>query len=140
MSLVCPSCSHNNPDDSRFCQKCGSPLSESDRSTRFEPEDRDRSGYGEYGSGAGGDYVARSSPSGMLVWSILATVFCCQPAGIVAIVFTALAMSADGQGNYAQADRNLSTAKTWAWAAFGIGLAGYLIYLVFVFIAVAAGP
>ena len=71
----------------------------------------------------------------MLVWSILATVFCCQPAGIVGIVFTALAMSADGQGNYAVANQHLRTAKTWTWVAFGFGLAVYAVYAVFVFTA-----
>ena len=140
MSLICPSCSHTNPDDSRFCQKCGSPLSESDRSTKMEPEDRYQSGYGDYGSGAGGDYVTRSSPSGMLVWSILATIFCCQIAGIVSIVFTALAMSADGQGNYALANRHLKTAKTWAWVAFGVGIAFTVLYGVLIAVGALAGP
>lgn len=140
MPLICSACSHDNPDDGRFCQKCGSPLSAADRSTKYDKHDaqfRDpytRGDYQEYDS-----YQAPPSATPVLVWSILATVFCCQITGIVAIVFAALAMSAIGERNYVRAQRQIQTAKTWAWISFGLGLVAALIYGVIGFMNASGG-
>lgn len=46
-----------------------------------------------------------------LVPSILVTLFCCQILGIIAIVFSAMASSEKGTGNYAQALNYANNAK-----------------------------
>ena len=47
-----------------------------------------------------------------LVLSILATIFCCQILGIIAIVFSAMASSEKSVGNYAKALNHAKNAKT----------------------------
>jgi hypothetical protein len=140
MPYACSACGHQNPDDARFCQSCGSPLSPAERSTRYEPTDHYRSYNNDGYSGYDSYNAPSSAPTSVLVWSILATVFCCQLTGIVAIVFAALAMSADGAGNRALASRHAATAKTWAWVSFGLGLAFIGIYVVIVMLGTMAGP
>jgi hypothetical protein len=69
-------------------------------------------------------------PVTTLVFSILVTVFCCMPFGVVGIVYSALAMSRHGAGDYATAQRFKNNAKIWTWIAFGIGLLGIFIWFV----------
>lgn len=59
------------------------------------------------GSGAGADIP------NYLPWSIVATVLCCMPVGIVSIIFASKANSAKAMGDYAGARKAAATAKTW---------------------------
>lgn len=79
-------------------------------------------------------------PSSFLAWAILATIFCCMPFGIVSIVH---ASKVDGLWNAndfegaRDADRK---ARTWFWWSFGIGLAGWLFYILYwIIVGVAIG-
>lgn len=65
-----------------------------------------------------------------LVWSILVTVFCCVPLGIVAIVKSASANSKKAAGDYYGALQEANAAKTWLWWGFGVGLAAIVIGIV----------
>lgn len=65
-----------------------------------------------------------------LPWSIAATLLCCLPAGIAAIVFSVQANSAKNAGNFDEARRKAGQAKTWLWVSVGVGLAVSLIYLI----------
>ena len=65
-----------------------------------------------------------------LVESILVSLFCCQPLGIVAIVFSALTMSANNSGDFDQAHRHAKTAGTFLSWGFGLGLV-YIIGVAF---------
>lgn len=72
--------------------------------------------------GAGGQQAWQASGTAPVIdtwlWqSILATIFCCQPLGIVAIVFSAQAGSARDAGNYAVAQQRANQARTWTLAA-----------------------
>lgn len=58
-----------------------------------------------------------------LVWSILATIFCCLPFGIVAIVYSAQVNSKLNLGDIAGAAESSQNAKKWCWISFGVGLA-----------------
>lgn len=82
-------------------------------------------------------------PDNCLVWAILATLFCCMPFGIAAIVFAAQVDSKYAGGDYAGAQKSAANAKLWLWIAFGIGcfkLIGVLAYLAVVFVfGIAAG-
>lgn len=59
------------------------------------------------GSGAGADIP------NYLVWSILVTLFCCVPGGIIGIIYSNKANSAKAMGDYAGALQANKTAKTW---------------------------
>lgn len=74
-----------------------------------------------------------------LVESILVTLFCCMPLGIVGIVFAALAMGARDSGNMAVAEQRAKSAKLFTLIGFGIGLAGIVLYVVFVVVLGVAG-
>ncbi len=68
-----------------------------------------------------------------LVQAILVTIFCCLPFGIVAIVFAAQVNSKAAAGDIKGAEESSAKAKLWCWVAFGVGLAGIIIYIIAVF-------
>jgi len=57
-----------------------------------------------------------------LIPAILATLFCCMPFGIVAIVYAAQANGKLTGGNYQGAMEDRKKATMWCWIAFGLGL------------------
>jgi hypothetical protein len=69
-----------------------------------------------YGGGQG-----QSIPN-YLVPSILTTLFCCLPAGIVAIVYAAQVNSRQQAGDIDGAMRASKNAKTWCFISLGVGL------------------
>lgn len=74
--------------------------------------------------------------SGGLVWSILATLFCCLPFGVVSIVYAVKADDLYKQGHYAEADAAAAAAGKWRWWSF----IGFFIYIVLcAFAGLAAG-
>ncbi len=58
-----------------------------------------------------------------LVFAILATVFCCLPTGIAAIIFAAQVNGKLQAGDLAGAQAASNNAKIWCWVSFGLGLA-----------------
>jgi hypothetical protein len=64
-----------------------------------------------------------------LAQSILVTLFCCLPFGIVAIVFAAQVNGKIAAGDIPGAVRASSQAKMWSWISFGLGLAVGVIYV-----------
>jgi hypothetical protein len=63
--------------------------------------------------------------------SIVATIFCCWPFGIPAIVFAAKVDGLVARGRPAEAREASNKAKMWCWVAFGCGLGFLLLYLAF---------
>jgi hypothetical protein len=63
-----------------------------------------------------------------LVWAILATIFCCIPFGIVAIVYSSQVSGHLAAGNYEAALKASSSAKKWCLAATITGAVLILIY------------
>ena len=76
-------------------------------------------------------------PDNYLVWAILSTLFCCMPLGIPAIVFASQVDSKYAQGDYSGALETAQKAKIWSWIAAGTGLAGMLLYFLFMIVLVA---
>jgi len=85
-------------------------------------------------------------PDNYLVWSILATLFCCIPFGIVSIVYATQVDSKYAVGDYPGAGAAAAKAKTWFWVSFGFGLIpmllgiAYFIFAVFFGVAMAGFP
>lgn len=65
-----------------------------------------------------------------LVLSIISTVCCCLPFGIVAIVFAAKINSAVSAGDYEAAEKAAKTAKIWIIVAIAVGIVWNIIQLV----------
>ena len=65
-----------------------------------------------------------------LTHSILATLFCCLPFGIAAIVYAAKVGTMQAVGDYDAATRASDKARMWCWISFGCGLVGTLLYFI----------
>lgn len=62
-----------------------------------------------------------------LVWAILATLFCCWPLGIVAIVKAAQVDGLLARGDYYGAQAAADSAKRWSiWSALSIVILGVI--------------
>lgn len=71
-------------------------------------------------------------PNNNLVWAILTTIFCCLPFGIVAIIKAAEVNGKWNAGDQAGAIESAAAAKKWSIVAAVVGLAGSILYLIFV--------
>lgn len=65
-----------------------------------------------------------------LVQSILVTLCCCIPFGIVAIVFSAQVNGKLTRGDYEGAVKASDRARKWAWISFGSGIAVIILYFI----------
>jgi ABC-type Fe3+ transport system permease subunit len=106
--MYCTNCGARNDDNAYQCTSCGQVLQRV-----------------PLGATAG------KVPS-YLAQAILATLFCCLPFGIVAIVYAAQVDGKWGAGDYEGAIDASNKARTWCWVSFGIGLATLLLYFLFV--------
>lgn len=70
-------------------------------------------------------------PKTWLVESILVTLFCCLPFGIVGIIKSSGVSSAYYSGNYDMAEEASASAKKWTLIGFWIGVAGIILYILF---------
>ena len=95
--------------------------------------------YGYNSSYAQQGQQAGSCPKTWMVESILVTLFCCLPLGIVGIINASRVSSAHAEGRYADALRASQDAGKWTKIGFWLGLVGIILYiLVYVFIFGAA--
>jgi hypothetical protein len=65
---------------------------------------------------------AAQAPKNYLVWSILVTLFCCLPFGIVAIVKSSQVNGLYAQGRYAEAQASADSARKWIIWSVVVGL------------------
>lgn len=72
--------------------------------------------------------VLGEKPKNHLVMAILATLCCCLPSGIVAIVFAAQVDGKWAAGDQAGALDYSEKAKLWGFVSIGLGLVGGLLY------------
>ncbi len=70
-------------------------------------------------------------PPTYLVWAIIATVCCCTPLGIVAIIYAANIKNAYYRGDYMMAQRNSSRAQAWIIAAIVLGILAIPFQLIY---------
>lgn len=70
-------------------------------------------------------------PDNFLVWAILVTCLCCLPGGIVAIVYANKVDPAWNAGNYSEAEEAAKNARMWTFISAGVGVAVYLVCLLF---------
>jgi hypothetical protein len=86
-------------------------------------------GQPQYGGSPYG-YGAPPKVPNYLVYSILSTIFCCLPAGVVSIVYAAQVNSKLANGDYAGAAQSSKNARTWAIVSAVVGLVGVIIWIV----------
>lgn len=132
--MYCPKCGTENTNNASFCIECNHELqsAQPSRSAAQQPP-----GYMAPPPQMAGQ-PAGTVPN-YLVQSILVTLFCCLPLGIVAIVFAAQVNSKLSLGDFYGAQEASNKAKMWCWWSFGLGLAGIVIYFVFVVLMALTG-
>ena len=101
-AMFCANCGKEHDGQQAYCDACGAPLA-------APAVARHETAY-------------REQVPNHLVWAILATLFCCLPAGIVAIVYAAQVNGKLDAGDIAGARAASANAKTWSWISFGVGI------------------
>ncbi len=79
--------------------------------------------------------MGEPDPPSYLWQSILATLLCCMPPGIVAIVYSALTISALGRGNWHEAKVSSDHARFW----LSIAMVGFFVVLILVLVMILSG-
>lgn len=105
--MFCPKCGQENSDTSDHCIRCGGAMPHAGT---------------EYGLGTPAGNERHVHVANNLVWAILATIFCCLPTGIVAIVYAAQVDGRVSAGDITGARESARLAAVWSWVSFGVGL------------------
>jgi len=125
----------------KFCSSCGAAQAEVLRDVAVEPADPGVESAGVFingpGSQAGGESTAAASTAANrdfsrkienhLVKSIIATLCCCTPLGIVGIVYAAKVDSALRRNDFAAALEASEKADIWSNLAICLGIAWSII-------------
>jgi len=113
--VYCPKCGAPNDDNAWKCVQCQTILQQAPPPASGGP--------------------AEVIPN--YLWqAIVATICCCWPLGIPAIVYAAQVNSKVVQGDLVGARQSSKNAKMWCWIAFGAGIAVGLIYGVFMLVTI----
>jgi hypothetical protein len=118
----CPNCGTTNLDNASICANCGRPMA----GPATPPPPPYQATYTPPPPHAPGAYGAPAGPpvKNYLLQSILVTICCCLPLGIVAIIFSAQVNSKLAAGDIAGAQEASSRAKMCVWIAVILGLVG----------------
>lgn len=105
--MFCSQCGANNADGALVCTQCG-------RNLQAPAVPLQTTGV---------VLPPGQTVPNYLVFAILATAFCCLPAGIPAIVYASQVNSKLQTGDLAGAQAASNNAKMWCWISFGLGIA-----------------
>lgn len=119
----CPKCGTQIADGTAFCPNCGYRLNDSQSTSTSS-------------SSSASNNACKTCPDNYLVYSILTTLFCCLPFGIVGIVKSAQVSSKYQSGDYEGAVQASRDAKKWSMIALICGLVWYLLYMIVVIVRV----
>jgi uncharacterized membrane protein YvbJ len=136
--MYCSKCGCYNSDDSINCKSCGSELQTGpNNQNNFNGQQTSNNQGGsnfqnQYPNHPNNQYcntqeVKRNVPN-YLVYSILATIFCCIPFGIPAIVFSTQVDKYLGMGDYNKAEEASKKSKMFCLIALFTGLAVWFVY------------
>ena len=142
--INCPECNTTISDKAISCPHCGAPTNTQQASA---PQDnrgyqplQDNTGYrpaqGQQPVGQPSNDVP---PKTWLVESILATIFCCLPFGVVGIMYAAKVESNWASGSKELARSAARSAKNWTLASIFSGLGVVIIYFIMLAMGLVAG-
>jgi hypothetical protein len=130
----CPNCGTSNLDNASICVNCGRPLAAvpppPPPQVSYTPPAQPSYTPPPASSGPGyGQPMMAGTPIPNYLWqSIVVTLCCCLPFGIVAIIFAAQVNDKLRRGDVAGATQASKNAKTWVLVAFLCGLVAIVIY------------
>lgn len=129
----CKQCGQPIEGDASFCTNCGAPVQpetqpqdEQPMAQQPEPQPVQQTPMG-------------AKPNSYLALSILATLLCCLPFGIPAIIFSAKVDSYWNAGRYQEAQDASRKAKTWMLVSAILGALIVIAYITLIIIGVAMG-
>lgn len=122
----CPKCGNAVPDGATFCPQCGTNIPDAAAS---QPQQQPQS-YQQ---------PLPPCPPTYLALSIIVTVLCCIPFGIVGIVKSSSVSKEYAVGNYAAAQEASKQAKTWSIVGICCGVAWVIVYIILIACGVLAG-
>lgn len=120
--MFCTQCGANNADNAAVCVQCGRNLQPS---TPLQA--------------TGVVLPPGTTVQNYLVFAILATVFCCLPTGIPAIVYAAQVNGKLQAGDLAGAQAASDNAKMWCWISLGLGLGIMALYAILIMVGILSG-
>ena len=101
MTMHCTNCGQPRAENATVCESCGERIRH---------------------------FPAAPEVPNYLVQSILVTLCCCIPFGVVAIVYSSNVNGKLAAGDIAGAQEASKKAKMWAWIAFGAGVLLAVLY------------
>lgn len=124
--MNCPNCGTSNLDNATVCVNCGRSLSGGPAASSYTPPPAPPSSFGSAPPAAAGATIPN------YLWqSIVVTLCCCLPLGIVSIIFAAQVNSKLAQGDIAGARDASQKAKMFALIGFGVGLVIIILSVIF---------
>lgn len=123
--MNCPNCGTSNLDNAAVCVNCGRSLSAPASSASSYTPPPPPSSYGAPPSAMGANIP------NYLWQSIVVTLCCCLPLGIVSIIFAAQVNSKLAQGDIAGAQEASQKAKMFALIGFGVGIVVIILSMIF---------
>lgn len=112
--MTCIKCGVEIPDNSSFCAYCGA----------------SQTGAADaYARPTAANYAPNTHPEikTHLVGSILVTLFCCMPLGVIAIINASRVSGLIAANRLNEAYETSQKAATWMWWGFGLGIVAQLI-------------
>ncbi|ABF40887.1 conserved hypothetical protein [Candidatus Koribacter versatilis Ellin345] len=147
--MFCTKCGTRNDENATTCIQCGNALRPASFGTPLTPPTPPLAPpqtplpVQQYQAPIAQGYAAQPPMAvqipNYLIQSILVTIFCCLPFGIVSIIFAAQVNSKAAAGDIAGAMQSSKQAKLFAWIGFGCGGAVVLIYAILIFVVGIAG-
>jgi|SRR5579863_1231549 hypothetical protein len=130
--MFCAQCGANNADTAIVCMQCG-------RNLQAAPPGLAAPGAPLPVTGVVLPPAPGVAVQNYLVFAILATVFCCLPAGIPAIVYAAQVNGKLQVGDVAGAQAASNNAKMWCFISLGLGLGVIVLYMILIMVGVLSG-
>ncbi len=123
--MFCTQCGANNADNAAVCVQCGKSFQAGAPAAPLPAQ--------------GVVLPPGTTVPNYLVFAILATVFCCLPTGIAAIVYAAQVNGKLQAGDLAGAQVASKNAKMWSLISLGLGLAVFVLYGLLIMVGVMSG-
>ena len=131
----CIQCGQPIEGDSSFCTNCGAPVQPETQPQEPQPTAQQPQPQPVQ------QQPVETKPRNFLALSILATLFCCLPFGIPAIIFAAQVDSNWNAGRYQEARDASRKAKTWMLVSVILGALIVIAYTALIIVGVAKeGP
>lgn len=135
---ICTQCGEAIPDNCNFCTNCGAPVPSAEEPQPQQAYNPQPDPQPQYQQPVQQQPVG-VKPKNYLALSIIATILCCWPLGIPAIVYAAKVDGLWNRGDYAGAAEASRKAKAWSIASAVTGGVIVLLYVILIAAGVVAG-